>query len=159
MRKRLVVVGVLVMAMFLSACSKNGWESIFGGKSELTLNDIYGKTSLTVDDLEAIDRLLFPKWYSYQTYRLSDWSILDSGDYEYGDDVDNSLLLPVYDWMAGKEVVSSYVEKNMIYTKVDVMFNNGKVIPVLYVNDVDSLKYIFANVYTEKETIMYTFNY
>jgi hypothetical protein len=61
--------------------------------------------------------------------------------------------------MAGKEVVSSYVEENMIYTKVDVMFNNGKVIPVLYVNDVDSLKYIFANVYTEKETTMYTFNY
>jgi len=159
MRRRLVVVSVLVMAISLSACSKNEWGGTFWWGSELTLDDIYGKTSLTVNDLKTIDELLFPKWYSYQTYQLSDWSISDAGDYKYENDVDHSLLIPIHDWMVSREIVSSNAEKNMIYTKVNVTLSNDKIVPVLYINDIDTLKYVFATVYTDKETIMYTFNY
>ena len=159
MRRRLVVVSVLVMAISLSACSKNEWGGIFWWGSELTLDDIYGKTSLTVNDLKTIDELLFPKWYSYQTYQLSDWSISDAGDYKYENDVDHSLLIPIHDWMVSREIVSSNAEKNMIYTKVNVTLSDDKIVPVLYINDIDTLKYVFATVYTDKETIMYTFNY
>lgn len=159
MKKWLVVIGVLIMAIFLSACSKNGWYGDINESEVVSLDNIYGKASLTVSDLDTIDKLLFPSSYSYQAYELSDWSISSAGSYKYEEDYNHSLLLPIHDWMVSREVVSSKSEDGMIYTMVNITLWSGKTVPVLYINDLDTLKYKFASVYEESRTILYTFNY
>ena len=159
MKKWLVVIGVLIMAIFLSACSKNGWDKGIDESEVISLDNIYGKTSLTVSDLDIIDKLLFPSSYSYQAYELSDWSISSAGSYEYETDHNHSLLLPIHDWMVSREIVSSKSEDGMIYTMVNVVFWGDKTVHVLYINDLETLKYEFASVYEENRTILYTFNY
>ena len=159
MKRWLVVIGVLIMAIFLSACSKNGWEGGINRSGVVSLDNIYGKTSLTISDLDAIDTLLFPSSYSYQAYELSDWSISSAGSYEYDANYNHSLLLPIHDWMVSREVVSSKSEDGMIYTMVNIVLWSGKTVHVLYINDLETLKYEFASVYEESRTILYTFNY
>ena len=158
MKKWLVIVGVLMMAIFMSACSKNWWEDSGVAGSAVSLDDIFWKESLTVQDLDTIDKLLLPSWYSYKTYQLSDWSISDIGNYTYSVD-GGSLLLPVHDWMISREIVSSETQSGMIYTMVNVVLSGDETVPVLYINDADTLKYEFASVYWKKETILYTFSY
>lgn len=159
MKKWSVVIGVLIMAIFLSACSKNGWDGSIDESEIVSLDNIYGKTSLTISDLDTIERILFPSSYSYQAYELSDWSISSAGSYEYEADHNHSLLLPIHDWMVSREVVSSKSEDGMIYTMVNIVLWSGKTVSVLYINDLETLKYKFASVYGESRTILYTFNY
>ena len=159
MKNWLVIIGILIVAVFLSACGKNRWDGDIDETKMISLDNIYGKTSLSVSDLDVIDSLLFPSSYAYQAYELSDWSISDAGSYEYETDYDHSLLLPIHNEMISREVVSSKSEDGMIYTMVNVVLWSGWVVPVLYINDLETLEYKFASVYDESKTILYTFAY
>ena len=160
MKKGLVVVFGLMAVMLLSGCGNNGNEpTIEPEVHKVSLEELYGKVSLDLNDLDAIDELLFPTSYSYEAYQLEDWSIDDAGEYVYPEGVDHKLLLPIHGSMVSREITSSSVEDWMIYTKANLMLDNGKTATVLYINDLETLQYAFASVSDETKTILYTFNY
>ena len=117
------------------------------------------RTSLSLEDLEEIDRVLFPKSYTYESYVWTDESQSSNGEYYYPEDVDHSLLLPVHAAMANREIVSSSIEDGMIYTMANVTLHDGSQASVLYINNPSTLEYIAASVTTENETTLYSFAY
>lgn len=123
----------------------------------------WAKTSLTLDDLNEIDQVLFPKWYSYETYGLSwEFSVLkDSGEYQYPEDLDHSLLLPIHATMASREIVDSSIEDNMIYTLTNVTLQDWTPVEILYINHPITLQYYSASVTLKNwdENSLYLFNY
>ena len=131
MKKGLIVVFGLMAVVLLSGCgNKNNQEEVV--VHEVSLGDIYGKTSLTLEDLDAIESLLLPVSYSYETYELVNWSLSDSGEYVYSS---GDKLLPIHESVASRELLDSSVEDGMIYTKVNLTLNDGKRVPMLYIND------------------------
>lgn len=119
----------------------------------------YTKSSLTVDDLNEIDNMLFPVSYNYETYKWDDEGTSDSGSYTYPEDVDHSLLLPIHKDMESREIVSSGIEDWMIYTIVNATLKDGSIVSILYINDPVTLRYIAASVNGDAETTLYSFVY
>ena len=119
----------------------------------------YAKTSLTVEDLDHIDEVLFPVSYNYEVYKWEDENTSDSWSHTYPSDVDHSLLLPIHADVVSREVVSSNIEDGMIYTTVDATLEDGSVISILYINDPITLQYVAASVNTDVETTLYSFVY
>ena len=156
MKKGLIVALGLMAVVLLSGCGKNNpeWEV---DVHKVSLEDLQWKTSLATEDLDALEELLFPVSYSYETYQLEDWSIADAGEHVYG--LAYHKLLPVHESMVSREVTSSEVEDWMIYTRADLTLADGSIVPVLYINDLNTLQYGFAAVYGDTETTLYTFSY
>ena len=160
MKKGLLVAFGLMAVMVLSACNNGGkswWEEPV--VRSVSLNDLYGKTALTLEDLNNLENLAFPTSYSYETYNLADWSIIAADEYTYPTDGSSKWLLPIHESMVSREITSSSMEDWMIYTKADLTLNDGTVVPVLYINDWETLKYSFAAIYGETDTTLYTFSY
>ena len=157
MKKWLIVAFGLMVVMLLSGCG-NKWNSESEvAVQKVSLEDLYGKTSLTTEDLNALDELLFPASYSYETYQLEDWSIADAGEYVYTDT--DHILLPIHEKMVNREITSSSIEDWMIYTRADLTLDDESIVSALYINDLNTLKYGFAAVYTDTDTTLYTFSY
>ena len=157
MKKGLVLALGLMAVMLLAACGNKNNPSGEVDVHKVSLEDLKWKSSLVSDDLDALDELLFPTSYSYETYQLEDWSISDAGEYVYWDA--DHRLLPIHESMVSREVTSSSVEDWMIYTRVDLTLDDGSIVPVLYINDLDTLQYGFAAVYGDTDTTLYTFSY
>jgi len=117
------------------------------------------KTSLTLDDLNEIDSVLFPKGYTYGVYGMDSIEALDSWEYVYPSDIDHSLLLPIHATMASRDVISSELINGNIYTITNVTLQDWTTVAVLYINDPVSLQYVSATVNTETESTVYTFQY
>ena len=124
------------------------------------LEDVMGKKSLTVEDLNIIDEYKFPKSYTYSLYNWGGWdSVLETWNYVYPDSVDHKLLLPIHENMATREVISSMVDNGKISTTVNIILNNGESYPVKYVNNPETLEYEGASLNTPTSTTLYTFEY
>lgn len=122
------------------------------------LKDLYWKTSLTVDDLDRIDEFKFPKSYTYSKYDWNNWnSMVETWDHVYPRGV--NILLPIHESMVKREVISSMMDNDRISTTVDITLSNGESYPVKYVNDSDTLEYVWASLNTPTSTILYTFEY
>ena len=117
------------------------------------------KSSLTINDLDEIDLILFPKGYSYEVYWPEDLEPVDEWEYVYPDDIDHSLLLPIHATMAKREVISSTLDSWMIYTVTSVTLQDWTLVSVVYFNDPVTLQYIAASVNNATETTLYTFKY
>jgi hypothetical protein len=126
---------------------------------DVSVNQTWPRTSLSIADLNEIDSLLFPKWYSYESYSWDTMETSDSWEYVYPADVDHSLLLPVHATMASREVVSSTLEDGMFYTLTNVTLQDWGTLSVLYVNDAVTLEYLSASVSDEIGTTLYVFKY
>ena len=126
---------------------------------EVESTEVYAKTSLTNDDLNEIDSVLFPLWYNYQVYDSQTWDPKDQWEYVYPEDIDHSLLLPIHATMANREIVSSAIEDGMIYTLANVELQDGTTVMVLYINNPVTLEYLSASVNTDTEVTLYGFNY
>ena len=179
----------LMTVMFLAACEKqpgnvnvennpnevvdvnleNGGEGVDNGEIEnfdnweVDMNggdeQVYAKTSLTVEDLNEIDSVLFPAWYNYQVYDSQTWDPKDQWEYVYPEDVSHTLLLPIHATMANREIISSSIEDWNIYTLANVELQDGTTAMVLYINSPVTLEYLSASVNTDSEVILYGFNY
>lgn len=134
-------------------------EGIENNNWEIDAVETYAKTSLTAEDLNEIDSVLFPAGYNYQVYDSQTWDPKDQWEYVYPEDIDHSLLLPIHATMANREIVSSWIEDGMIYTLTNVELQDGTVAMVLYINNPVTLEYLSASVNTEKEVTLYGFNY
>lgn len=126
---------------------------------EANIVETYAKTSLTVDDLNEIDSVLFPIWYNYQVYDSQTWDPKDQWEYVYPEDISHTLLLPIHATMANREIVSSAIEDGMIYTLANVELQDWSVAMVLYINNPTTLEYLSASVNTDSEVTLYGFNY
>ena len=62
-------------------------------------------------------------------------------------------------YVVEKELSSSELKDGMVYSMVDAKLGNGNVVSILYMNDPETLKYSFAALYAENETILYKFIY
>lgn len=135
------------------------WEIENIDNGEVNVAETYAKTSLTVDDLNEIDSVLFPVGYNYQVYDSQTWDPKNQWEYVYPEDIDHSLLLPIHATMANREIVSSAIEDGMIYTLANVELQDWTVAMVLYINNPTTLEYLSASVNTDSEVTLYGFNY
>ena len=97
------------------------------------------KTSLTIEDLERIEDSMPPLSYVYQTYDMQTESIVDTGSYEADEWENTKFFIPEYETMVNREVTSSGIEDDMIYTVVKMTLEDGTVLNVLYINEPDTL--------------------
>lgn len=97
------------------------------------------KTSLTLEDLERIEDSMPPLSYEYQTYDMQTQSVVETGNYEVAEWEEPRFIIPEYATMASREVTSSWIEDDMIYTVVKMTLQDGTVLDVLYVNEPDTL--------------------
>ena len=155
MKKVLVVAFGLMSAVLLSACGNKDVVDNWGEANNL--DDLQWKVSLTMEELDSLEDGAFPLSYSYTTYLNEDWSVSGTGEYIYVPE--DEYLLPVEKYIVGKEVSSSEVKNGLIYSMVDATLDGWDTVSILYINDPETLKYTFATLYSESETILYTFNY
>ena len=97
------------------------------------------KTSLTLEDLEKIEETLPPLSYDYETYDMQAQSVVNTGSYQVAEWEEPQFIIPEYATMASREVTSSWIEDDMIYTVVKMTLQDGTVLDVLYVNEPDTL--------------------
>lgn len=76
-------------------------------------------TSLTLEDLERIEDTMPPLSYNYETYDMKAETEIDSGSFTATEE-DKSLSIPEYKTMISREVISSGIEDDMIYTLTDI---------------------------------------
>ena len=93
-------------------------------------------TSLSVEDLERIEETIPPISYDYETYDMMKGEIINSGKSEWESD---KLFIPEYENMVSREVTSSGIEDDMIYTLTNITLEDGSILQVLYVNEPDTL--------------------
>ena len=122
-------------------------------------NSNWPRTSLTISDLDEIDTLFFPRWYSYERYGWDNPEVSESWEYFYPDWVDHKLLLPVHETMVSREVVSSKLDSWRIYTLTNVTLEDWWNLSVLYVNDATTLEYMSASVSDDVWATLYVFKY
>ena len=147
MKKVLALMLAIAMVFCFAACGQTADEQ--GEDAGDT-----GVTSLTIEDL---DNAPFPVSYTYETSDES--GVIDSGEYEYPEDIDHSLLIPTHATMIDREIIDSSIQDGMIYTDVNATLQDDTVVEILYINDPDTLEYVAASVITETETTLYTFAY
>ena len=154
MKKWLIVAFGLIAVVLLAGCRNKEVENQNEWKS---LNNLDNNISFTLDELDSLEQRLFPTSYVYTIYQKEDWTVLASGNYAYLPD--DKYLLPIEENLTGRVLSSSEIKDNMVYSMVDAKLDDDSVVSVLYINDPETLKYYFATVYGEDETILYTFKY
>ena len=178
MKKSLLLAFGLMVVVSLAACwIKNGDDlddndyvgdqdsEILGENEEIDdwyedpLDYIYGKMSFTLEDLDDIDEYRFPVSYRYVVYGWDEAWVLGSWEYVYPEDVSQRLLLPIYENMEKRELISSVVDHDRINTIVSITLQNWEIYSVKFINDPETLKYVGASLNTQTGTILYTFNY
>ena len=143
MKKFLALVLAVAMVFCFAACGQSDDEQADGGVTSLTI--------------EALDNAPFPVSYTYETSDES--GVIDSGEYEYPEDIDHSLLIPTHATMIDREIIDSSIQDGMVYTDVNATLQDDTVVEILYINNPDTLEYVAASVITETETTLYTFAY
>ena len=163
----------LMCVAFLSACNKptvnnpevnvNNPESNTNVEDNTEVNDIqventetHLKTSLSNEDLDELEQILLPISYVYEKYTwTSEWAI-DNGEYTYNE---WDTLLPSLGTITNREIQSSNLQDDMIYTDTLVTLEDGSQYSLLYVNNPDTLQFVAASVSDSETTALYTFRY
>ena len=151
MKKNLVLMLSLATLICLAGCGQQNVENsdMVDQESEVVANEdvvevetdrsSWVATSLTIEDLERIEESMAPMSYSYSTYNMTDGSIIDSWNVTAQEGEDNKFSIPEYENMVNREIVSSGIEDDMIYTLANVTLEDGSVLQILYVNEPDTL--------------------
>lgn len=134
----------------------DAWEYVYGNCPSEETPSTYVKTSLTVEDIEHIEEVLPPLSYTYKTINKATEEVVDEWTYTAPDSDENKLIIPEYETMVSREVTSSWIEDEMIYTLVNLTQEDGKVISVLYVNDPETLFTRAISVETDETSTLYS---
>jgi hypothetical protein len=157
MKKTLLLVLCLLSATFLAACGST-WTD---GNVETgdALANIYGKTSLTLEDIDLLEINLLPKSYNYNI--VEEWVETSSWTIKYPEIWNNErpYLIPIDANAVSRELLSSTVEDWYINTNVLATQPDWDVVLVLYVNDPETMKFVLAGVNSETYNISYRFQY
>ena len=131
------------------------WDII---KNEVTDEIVLQDNLLTEEDIKNFEENNFPKGYTYTIYN-SESEETTTWSYEYPEDLSHTLLLPIHATMANREIISSWIEDDMIYTLTNITLQDDTVVSVLYINDPDTHNFVAANVENWNETTNYQFIY
>ena len=102
--------------------------------------ETYVKTSLTNEDIDHIEEIMPPLSFDFETWNMDDETMVESGHYDYPEDVENwYVFIPEHATMASREVKSSGIQDGMIYTDTDVTLQDDTVVSVLYIHDPETL--------------------
>ena len=154
MKKGLIVMFGLIVAVFLSGCDNRGGDV---WKNGIVLDDMYGQTSFTVEELDLLEESFFPASYTYKTYKKGEWVVIDSGEYVYAPN--EKYLLPIGKYIVDKEISSSEINSGLVYSVVDATIEGSGMVSILYINSPETLKYSSATMYMGDEVTIYRFNY
>lgn len=119
----------------------------------------YSVDSLTYADLEEIVRSQFPESNTYTITNL-ETEEATTGENIYHEDTPHNLanLTPEFPATTEQTLLSSGIEDGMVYTLIDVTFNDGTTGNILYINNPESLRFVAANVESNGNSINYQFN-
>lgn len=169
MKKNLVLMLTLSAFVVLAGCDNQNVENTDVENTETgvavvneTNEDVEAENpewvakALTLEDLERIEETLPPLSYNYETYDMQAGEISDSGTYTAPEGEDNKLYIPEYDHMVSREVTSSGIEDDMIYTLTNITLDDGNVLQVLYVNEPDTLFCRAISVQNGEKTTLYS---
>ena len=157
MKKVLPLVALLAAwALVLTWCNKTeNVEEVVeetGAVEETNL-----KTSLDLGELIGLIENHFPKSYEYSQFNISDNLIGEEWKHIYNKS-DLGYIIPEYH-MAEREVVSSGIEDDMIYTSVKATTDDWKQIDVLFIVNPETLDFVAANVADGDLVTNYQFSY
>jgi len=124
--------------------------------SEETVGSEWAITSFTVEDLEDLENGVLPISYSYETYDMQKWEIVDSGSRTISEWEQNGFFVPEFDKMVSREVISSGIEDDMIYTISRMTLDDDSTVDMLYVNDPDTLLFKAVSVQNGDLTTLYS---
>ena len=116
--------------------------------------------SLTYEDLEGIAENNFPSESTYTVVDLAT-EATTTGENVYMEDTPHNLvnITPAFPATTSQELLSSGIEDGMIYTLLDVSYENGTTGNVLYINDPETLNFVAATVESEGMSVNYQFAY
>ena len=116
--------------------------------------------SLTYEDLEGIAENNFPSESTYTVVDLAT-EATTTGENVYMEDTPHNLvnITPAFPATTSQELLSSGIEDGMIYTLLDVSYENGTTGNVLYINDPETLNFVAATVNNEGISTNYQFVY
>ena len=116
--------------------------------------------SLTYEDLEGIAENNFPSESTYTVVDLAT-EATTTGENVYMEDTPHNLvnITPAFPATTSQELLSSGIEDGMIYTLLDVSYENGTTGNVLYINDPETLNFVAATVDNEGISTNYQFVY
>ena len=117
-----------------------------------------GKTSLELGDLINIMENNFPKAYTFTKYNMATNESEGEGTHVYTLD-ELGFLTPEYSNIVDREVISSGIEDDMIYTLVKATLDDGKQIDVLYIVDPITFNFVAANIEDGDIITNYQFTY
>ena len=116
--------------------------------------------SLTYEDLEGIAENNFPSESTYTVVDLATESTT-TGENVYMEDTPHNLvnITPAFPPITDQKLLSSGIEDGMIYTLLDVSYENGTTGNVLYINDPETLNFVAATVDNAGISTNYQFVY
>jgi len=150
MKKGLSILLGLMTIVLIAGCgsknedtnNENAWANTVTSNT-VSNNEVshpeWVATSLTNEDIERIEETMLPLSYSYETWDSEAQAITDSGEYNAEEWKNNKLEIPEYKTMKSREVISSGIEDDMIYTITKITLEDGTELDVLYVNEPDTL--------------------
>lgn len=158
MKKVLPLVALLAAwTLILTGCEKTeNVEEVIDETGAVEETNL--KTSLDLGELIWLIETHFPKSYEYSTFNTSDNLIGEEGKHIYNR-MEFGYLTPEYSDITDREVVSSGIEDDMIYTLVDVKFEDGRTGQVLYINNPETLDFVAASVEEGDNITNYQFSY
>ena len=155
MKKVLSLVAVLAAwTLVLTGCNKT--ENV----DEVNETPVVeaSTTSLDLGGLISITENNFPKSYTFTKYNMATNESEGEGRHVYTLD-ELGFLTPEYSNIVDREVTSSGIEDDMIYTMVKATLDDGKEIDVLYIVDPVTLNFVAANIEDGDITTNYQFSY
>ena len=144
-----------IFALALTGCWNKGENS--NAWQVDTLEDLFYKFPLMLEDMDRINANKSPMSYEYSVYS---WiTVVETGYFEYKNNVNYDWLLRSDNEVVWKQMVSSQVKYGIINTAVDVTLDNWDTYRVVYAIDPNTLEYVNATVSTLTGSILYEFKY
>ena len=157
MKKTLWIIAVLAAwTLVLTGCEKTNVEN--ESTNEPVVEETTIKQSLDMWELISAIENNFPKSYSYEIFDYAKDVIVESGTNVYNR-MDFWYITPEHQNITDRKVSSSAIEDGMIYTLLDVKYEDGRTGQVLFINNPETLDFVAANILDADKITTYHFSY
>ena len=157
MKKTLWIIAVLAAwTLVLTGCEKTNVEN--ESTNEPVVEETTIKQSLDMWELISAIENNFPKSYSYEVFNYPTDTITETWTHIYNR-MDFWYITPEHQNIIDREVSNSWIEDWMIYTILDVKYDDGRTGQVLFINNPETLDFVAANILGGDDVVTYHFNY
>ena len=152
MKKNIIVILSLASVILLSGC----WnKKVDNESSEINSVKTYAKTYLTAEDLDNIEKTNIPLSYKYETRNSDMQSVVNSGNFASSEWQDTKFTIPEYANMVNREIISSGIDGDMIYTVARITLEDRSNFEILYLNEPDTQLYRAISIHIWNESTLY----